>query len=253
VSLLRINYSDCSDLNSPERTLRHGQIINNNTFLKKIYEEWYQQIKSYSGYTENGQYVELGSGSGFIKEIMPQVVTSDVIDVATVDKVFSAYKMPFENNSVDGIFMIDVFHHLADVRLFLEEARRVLKKGGVVVMSEPWNCLWAKFIYRNFHHELYDDKRNWTFISEGPLSGANGALPWIVFERDRKIFENEFPHFKIEEIKLHTPFRYLASGGLSFKQFTPAFLFRPFTLIDKVFSYVGTAMFAYIVVRKINN
>jgi len=250
LDFLKLKFDDEGDLNSPLRVNAHGIIINRNKFLRNIYVEWYEKLKQLSGYGEQGFYVELGSGAGFIKQVMPNVVTSDIMNTENADMVFSASNMPFENSSVDGILMIDVFHHLPDSKLFLTEAQRVLKTGGVVVMSEPWNCLWGSFIYKNFHHELFDPERNWKFDSVGPMSGANGALPWIVFERDRELFDKEFPQMKVESIELHTPFRYLMSGGFSYRQLVPSFLFKAATLADKVFSRTGTAMFAYIVVRK---
>jgi len=36
-------------------------------------------------------------------------------------------------------------------------------------------------------------QKHWTFPDSGPLSGANGALPWIVFQRDRQEFRIEVP------------------------------------------------------------
>jgi len=40
------------------------------------------------------------------------------------------------------------------------------------------------------HHEPFNARsEHWRFDSSGPLSGANGALAWIVFRRDRRRFE----------------------------------------------------------------
>jgi ubiquinone/menaquinone biosynthesis C-methylase UbiE len=43
---------------------------------------------------------------------------------------FSALEMPFEDQSVGGIFMIDSFHHFPDVERFLSEVERILLPGG---------------------------------------------------------------------------------------------------------------------------
>ena len=59
----------------------------------------------------------------------------------------------------------------------------------------------------------------------GPLSGANGALPWIVFERDRHRFEREFPTGAFERIAPSMPVRYLLSGGLSKRSLMPGSAF----------------------------
>lgn len=247
---LKLKEIDEHDLDSPERSLIHKNIIQQKRFLKSLYIDWYNKLRKFSGYNSEGVFVELGSGGGFVKELMPGVITSDVINLPDIDLVFGGENMPFENESVDGIMMIDVFHHIPDPRGFLSEVNRVLKPGGKLVMSEPWNSAWPRFIFTNFHHEPFDPSGNWGIINNGSLSGANGALPWIVFERDRKIFEKEFPRLKIESIKYHTAFRYLLSGGLTMKQLIPDFLFRFASGIDHFLSFFKFSMFAFIIVRK---
>ena len=136
--------------------------------------------------------------------------------------------MPFDNQSLDAIVMIDVLHHIPDARAFFREATRCLKPGGRVVMIEPANTCWGRFIYTHFHHEGFDPNTVWEFQSQGPLSTANGALPWIVFNRDRRQFESEFPSLQIINIRHHTPFRYLASGGLTLRQLVPTWSYPLF-------------------------
>ncbi|MBK8443443.1 MAG: hypothetical protein IPL35_08515 [Sphingobacteriales bacterium] len=56
-------------------------------------------------------------------------------------------------------------------------------------MSEPANTAWGRFFYQNFHHEPFQpEAASWEIPSTGPLSGANGALPWIIFKRDIDLF-----------------------------------------------------------------
>ncbi|MDP2654375.1 MAG: class I SAM-dependent methyltransferase [Candidatus Omnitrophota bacterium] len=168
--------------------------------------------------------MELGSGGGFIKDIIPGIVTSDMILGHGIDLNFSALRIPFRDGAVGAFVMFNVMHHIPDSRVFLSEAGRCLAPGGRIIMIEPANSLFGRFIYRNFHHEPFLPKAGWSFDSAGPLSSANGALPWIVFCRDRKTFETEYPQFRIDRIKFHTPFRYLLSGGFTLKQLLPSFL-----------------------------
>ena len=159
--------------------------------------------------------------------------------------------MPFENNYLDGILMIDVFHHIQRVELFLNEVQRTLKPNGILVMSEPWYCNWSKFIYSNFHHEPFEIESGWNIPALGPLSGANGALPWIVFQRDLELFKSKFPELSIRTIEYHTPLRYLLSGGVSHKQFVPDWIFDCFKYLDKKFSSKSFHMFAFINIQKV--
>jgi SAM-dependent methyltransferase len=213
------------NLDDPATTLLHAGIIKSKPFLRNLYAEFYRQFREFVPYFENKTLVELGSGGGFIKEIISNVVTSDILDLPNVDKVFSSSNMPFEDGGVDAFFMFDVLHHIADSRAFFTEALRCLKVGGKVVMIEPANTLWSRFIYKNFHHERFDPQGTWTLEEAGPLSQGNGAIPWIIFCRDRVIFEREFPSLQIVSMRNHTPLRYLLSGGLTLRQLVPSFTY----------------------------
>jgi hypothetical protein len=46
--------------------------------------------------------IELGSGSGFIKDVIPSVITSEILEIPSVDMIVSAMEMPFEDQSVDA-------------------------------------------------------------------------------------------------------------------------------------------------------
>jgi SAM-dependent methyltransferase len=144
------------DLDDPATTLLHAEIIQKKPFLKKLYIDFYKQFEKSISNSKEKVLVELGSGGGFIKEIISNVITSDVLELPNVDKVFSALDMPFEQASVDAFFMFDVLHHIADPRAFFKEALRCLKVCGKVVMIEPANTLWSRFIYKNFHLEAFD-------------------------------------------------------------------------------------------------
>ena len=215
------------DIDTPEATIAHSCIIREKPFLKKIYEKWYSSISNSLPLNISGPVIEIGSGGGFINEIIPGLLSSEIFQIPGVDVVLDGAKLPFKNASLRGIVMIDVFHHIPCVKHFLSEAVRCVMEGGVIVMIEPWNTCWSRFVYKYLHHELFDsDIKDWNFRKGGPLSQANSALPWIVFDRDREKFIQEFPEWKIKEIELHSPFCYLLSGGVSFRSPMPGCLFR---------------------------
>lgn len=226
-------------LDAPETTLLHRRIIQSKPFLKKLYLEFYAYFLKKVPALAEQKCVELGSGGGFLKEIYPTVITSDVLKLSGVDLCFSGLDMPFESASIDAFFMIDVFHHVPDSERFLKELSRCLKPGGQVVMIEPANTLFGRFIYQNFHHEAFEPSAGWKLEGSGPLSCANGALPWIVFSRDRAKFEKMFPEFKLVTFKPHTPFRYLLSGGVSMRQLLPDFTYPAIALLDHALNPVN--------------
>lgn len=240
-------------LDTPAMTIYHREVVLQKKFLKNLYLDWYKMILA--KIDETGKILELGSGGGFLKDVHPVVITSDVLPLPNCDLTISAYQLPFTNNDLSVILMINTFHHLEQCEKFISEAYRVLKKGGKIIMLEPANSIWSRFIYKHFHHESFDEKMtNWNFPSTGPLSGANGALPWIVFVRDKKKFQTLFPYFKIQSVELHSPFRYLLSGGLSYKSLLPSWMYKPIKLVEWLLSPLNSilAMFQTIELVKDN-
>src|SRR5439155_19313772 len=137
------------------------------------------------------------------------------------------------DGSLRAIVMTDVFHHLPRSRDFFREATRIVRPGGVMAMIEPWVTPWSKLVYTRLHHEPFrPDATEWEFPSTGPLSGANGALPWIVFHRDRGVFQRDFPQWQIERVDPIMPLRYLLSGGVSMRSLVPSMMFRPIAAIE---------------------
>ncbi|KAF4656611.1 Hexaprenyldihydroxybenzoate methyltransferase, mitochondrial [Perkinsus chesapeaki] len=58
-------------------------------------------------------------------------------------QVGSAYEIPFEDSSFDGVIISDVLEHLLDLRLALSEIHRVLKPGGVLVFDTISRTAWS--------------------------------------------------------------------------------------------------------------
>jgi SAM-dependent methyltransferase len=208
-------------IDDPRTTERRRGIIHSNKFLWRIYDEWYRSIAARIPQGE-GRMLELGSGAGFLDRYVPGLIASEIFACPDLDLVLDARQLPFASGSLKAIVMVDVFHHIPDCRTFLHEAERCLRPGGAIVMVEPWVSTFSRLIYTHLHHEPFlPDAKDWTFPSSGPLSGANGALPWIIFQRDRGVFEKEFRELSIQEVAPFMPFRYLVSGGVSMRPLMP--------------------------------
>lgn len=212
-------------LDDPRATLAHRDIILQKAFLKKLYSDWYRIFEKRFGGFQQGAYLEIGSGGGFIKDIYPNIITSDILDLPNVDQIFSAEKLPFQDNSLKGIMMLNVFHHIPNPDLFLKEAMRCLQSGGKVVMIEPANSALGRFIYKRFHHEPFDEHGGRNIAPGNPLSNSNQALPYIYFERDLDLFKQNYPQLKINLVNYHSPFSYVISGGVSRSAMLPFMLY----------------------------
>ena len=149
--------------------------------------------------------------------------------------------------------MTNVLHHLAQPSRFFAEAVRCVKPGGAMIMIEPWVTAWGRWVYTHLHHEPFDPEApSWEFPRTGPLSGANGAIPWILFVRDRERFERDFPMWKVKSIRPIMPFRYLVSGGVSLRSLTPGWSFEIWSALEKCASPFRhrLGMFAHIVLAR---
>ncbi|MFH1981146.1 MAG: class I SAM-dependent methyltransferase [Pseudomonadota bacterium] len=214
-------------IDDPETTLRRSAVLEKKRFLNRLYRSWYEEIAGHIPRRVNGAVLELGSGAGFFKQILPGVITSDILRLPIVDVTLDAQRLPFKTASLKAVVMVDVFHHMPNVALFLSEAQRCLAPGGRIVMIEPWLTAWSGWIYRWLHHEpCLPAARSWALPEGGALSQANSALPWMVFERDALKWKATLPLLEMSHIRLHTPFRYLLSGGMSQPAFLPSGLFE---------------------------
>ncbi len=225
------------ELDDPARINEIRSIICGKVFLRKYYEELYRKFAAcLRRCPGEGLAIELGSGGGFLKEVIPDVVTSDFLPYPGVDRPeVDATRMPFGAESLRAILMLNVFHHIPDVGAFLGEAERCLVPGGRLFMIDQHSGWLGRFVYRYAHHEPFDpDAKDWRFATTGPLSGANGALAWIVFQRDLEKFEKRYPRLKLESYRPHSPLRYWLAGGLKKWTLTPGGLFSPLSWLDRV-------------------
>lgn len=223
-------------LDSPTRETFLLQRILDKKSLKKFYLEIYKKYKSVLERTpDNGIALELGSGCGFTKEIIPEIITSDVIAYKNIDRVVNATSMPFLDQKLRAIFMLNVLHHINNSPQALKEFSRCLMPKGRILIVDQYPGIPSRFILKYAHHEPFNDQsKSWEFESEGPLSGANGALAWIIFIRDRKKFEQLYPELKIVNITIHSPLRYWLTGGLKKWNLLPDIFFELATAFDQL-------------------
>src|SRR5262249_55279432 len=116
---------------------------------------------------------------------------------------------------------------------------RCLRPGGRIFMVDQhlgWISTW---ILKYGDHEPFSpESEEWSFDSSGPVSGANGALAWIVFRRDLEEFGKLCPLLKLVRDGPHTPLRYWISGGLKFWALTPGWSFGMMTSVDRVLTRI---------------
>src|SRR5437867_7556035 len=159
------------DLDDPRTTELRLRIIREKSFLRQIYTEWYTSIASALPMGQ-GPVLELGSGGGFLGDVIPDLITSDVVSCQGIRMAMNAAQFPFCTRSLRAIVMTNVLHHLPEPRRFFAEAASCVMPGGVIVMVEPWMTRWSRWVYTRLHHEPCEPTAPvWEFRSSGPLSG----------------------------------------------------------------------------------
>lgn len=235
------------DLDNPAREGELQDRIRSKVALRRLYREVYESYRDcLARCPTGGEAVELGSGGGFVKEVVPEMITSDVLPYREVDLVVDAMEMPFQDSSLRALCMVNVFHHIPDVARFLAEAQRVLVPGGRVFMVDQHIGLFSRHVYRWLHPEqFHPDATDWAFESHGPVSDANGALSMLVFKRDVLKFQSMFPRLQLAGYRPHTPLRYWLCGGLKTWTLLPGWAFPMATAVDRGLARVSSQLCSF--------
>jgi SAM-dependent methyltransferase len=237
------------DIDDPRTTHLRRRILAGKPFLRRIYAEWYSSLAA-SLPAGDDPVLELGAGAGFLSDFIPRLVRSEVFLNSGIDLVLDGLTLPFAAGALRGIAMTNVLHHLPRPLTFFAEAARAVRPGGVVTMIEPWVTPWSRWVYTRLHYEPFlPAAKEWEIPAGGPLSGANGALPWILFQRDRERFERAAPEWRLCAIAPIMPFRYLVSGGISLRTLTPAAAYPLWRGLDRMLAS-RAAMFAHVVLER---
>jgi SAM-dependent methyltransferase len=215
----------------------HRQILRDNPLLRARYAFVYEFFRSEDlALRPLGRpCLEVGSGAGFLKSYIPDVITSDVVAGEGIDRVEDACALSFTDASLRAVYVFGVLHHIPEPEKFLRQVDRVLVPGGRCLLDEPSSTLFGYFMNRHFHAEHTDRRASaWGFAGGGRLTGANMALPYIIFCRDRGRFEELFPRLKVRRIVYHDFLRYTLSGGMTFRPFVPRGLFGAVNGLEKL-------------------
>ena len=205
------------------------QIWKSKKILKRLYYNWYRIIGSA---LKPGSILEIGGGSGNLKEFFPHAISSDVIFTPWTNAVLDAHQLPFKNSVLDNIVLFDVLHHLNNPANFFFEAQRTLKKKGRIVLMEPYISWVSFFIYRFLHPEdliwnIDPFKQGYSQENKNHLHG-NQAIPTLVFEKNKHLFDKNFPGLKVIRKERMDFMIYPLSGGFHNPSFCPLFLYNIF-------------------------
>ena len=227
---------------------RNGMLHNKNLlyWYKQLYSE---QFKGFPDFSQKN-ILEVGSGTSPLKLFYSHVKTSDIMELEYLDFVFNAEEIDtftlIPDNSLDIISLTNVLHHLRNPCEFLIKAAKKLKAGGMVIFTEPYVSVLSKPLYLYFHYESTDLHVKKPELPEvqGPLSSANNALPYLIFNGPWADALRSTYDFSNKDRRYFSSLSYMATGGIRRNFRIPTFIYKPFFYLDLGFSRLFPKLFA---------
>jgi SAM-dependent methyltransferase len=202
------------DLSQDHRLDEYRLIWESKPVLREIYHDYYRRI---AALMVPGRSLEIGGGSGNLKRYAENVVSTDILPGRWLDALADAQRLPFADRSFDNIVMVDVLHHIEHPAAFFDEAGRVLRDGGRIVMVEPAITPGSALFYKRFHPEpvdmLVDPLAPPRHTGPKDPFDSNQAVPTLLFGRHREAFQRRFPSLEVTHRQHLSLVAYPLSGG----------------------------------------
>ena len=201
-------------LNADQRQHAHRELWARKPVLREVYGHLYRRM---AAACVPGLTIEVGGGSGNMREFLPDVLSFDIVHEPWLDFVADAQALPLAAGCASNVVMFDVLHHIQYPVRFLREAARVLRPGGRLVFVEPGITPVSSVFYRLFHEEPVD-------MSVDPLAdgaidrhkdpyGSNQALPTLLMTRHAARRAAAVPQLQPLDLRWLSLFAYPLSGG----------------------------------------
>jgi SAM-dependent methyltransferase len=235
-----------------ERFEQHRRAWDTDEALRTLYGRWYAMVREGLPVHEIGPWLELGSGPGFARNVIPELELSDVVGAPWLQHELDAEDLPFEDGSLGALVLFDVLHHLPHPARFFAEAVRTLRPSGRIVMCEPYVSPLSYPVYRFIHEERcdmgVDPFAEGAGTGDDPFEG-NQAIPTLLLRRRRSELERRFPELRVASFRRFAGLAYPASGGFGRPTLLPMRLWRVLLgvedrLPEAAFRLIGFRMLA---------
>jgi SAM-dependent methyltransferase len=179
--------------------------------VRAIYADYYRRILAHC---RPGRTIEIGGGSGNLKEYLPASISTDIVPSPWLDLAADAQRLPFASGSAASLVGVDVLHHLGRPADFFAEAERVLQRDGRLILLEPAITPLSYLFYKFFHPEPFDLAADpLAPVERGDPFEANQAIPTLLFARRASRFAQRFPRLSLVHTEFLSLFAYPLSGG----------------------------------------
>jgi len=205
--------------------------------LRRVYHDMFEELARELADVP-GPTVEIGSGIGNIKEVVPDCIRTDMFPAPWLDQTENVYALSFESGSVANFILFDVFHHLRYPGTALRELERVLAPGGRLLIYEPCMGLLGRVVFGLFHPEPIALGEPITWLA--PEAWDSTAPDYYAAQGNAsRTFTPEALHRHIEGLELigikrFARLSYVASGGYSGRQLYPFRAYPAVRQLDRV-------------------
>jgi len=214
-----------------EEIERNLGVWKSKALLRDVYTQMYTRIAHWIDASLPGTIVEIGSGIGNFGEFRSEVLLTDQSIQPWIDLTCSAYALPFRNQTVTHLVMVDVFHHLSAPRAFFDNARTVLAEKGRIIILEPYISLMSSVVYGIFHDEPIAWRAK---IEPAPTTeyyAAQGNATRLLFGD-----LDWLPGWRVVHREAFSALGYVLSGGFSKPAFYPRKMLPIFDAVDRSLS-----------------
>ena len=150
---------------------------------KSEYPDHWERYEFAATFVEGKKVIDIACGPGYGTALLSTKsgnitigldVDEEVVEGATKNyghmaefKKADGYTWPVESSSFDVVVSLETFEHLDNPNAFLEEASRVLKSTGILIISTPCNETATRFNPENpFHLREYSWEEMGEYISK---------------------------------------------------------------------------------------
>jgi ubiquinone/menaquinone biosynthesis C-methylase UbiE len=132
--------------------------VSKNPFVRNLFWQRIRTAITFAEIRDDSILLDIGCGSGRLIKSIREISNKcecwaiDVLDSKIMENVSCKFQvadvrsLPFNDHYFDIIFVLDVLEHIKDdVHSAIRETHRVLKPGGLVILSGPTESIFYRF------------------------------------------------------------------------------------------------------------
>lgn len=213
-------------------------ILNNSglrSYFSFLYEIVNQELETFDS------ILEVGAGAAISNIFVSRnIVRTDILPFNEFNVLGNCAmeRLPFKDSSFDAVLAFDSIHHSEQPSKAIIELLRVIRKGGKIILVEPFVSPLSYLPYKIFHHE----DTSWDFKEQGsielslrnlnPETGDQGVSRFIINQLSNWRTTN-FSKLTVSTTYL-SPLSFFATGGVSRPLNTPKIIVNSLIQVEKL-------------------